>query len=189
MPTSPPPPKGWLPPGLGYGSLLSAKPLSVLSSCPPPRRSKAEMRHTCRGTINLATANITVEDSCNFIISNGGAQTYHLKASSEVERQRWVTALELAKAKAVKMLEESGMALPPACHHSVCPRIPPEPGRTCQPPATPHVGPSPSTQGLFCRSVESDPTCFSPSLAAFPCPSLILGRGAALCFGVTQLSF
>ncbi|RMB98084.1 hypothetical protein DUI87_25562 [Hirundo rustica rustica] len=70
-------------------------------------RSKAEMGHTCRGTINLATANITVEDSCNFIISNGGAQTYHLKASSEVERQRWVTALELAKAKAVKMLEES----------------------------------------------------------------------------------
>lgn len=66
------------------------------------------MRHTCRGTINLATANITVEDSCNFIISNGGAQTYHLKASSEVERQRWVTALELAKAKAVKMLAESG---------------------------------------------------------------------------------
>uniref|UniRef100_A0A8C4WLY5 Oxysterol-binding protein n=1 Tax=Gopherus evgoodei TaxID=1825980 RepID=A0A8C4WLY5_9SAUR len=70
-------------------------------------RSKAEMRHTCRGTINLATANITVEDSCNFIISNGGAQTYHLKASSEVERQRWVTALELAKARAVKMLAES----------------------------------------------------------------------------------
>lgn len=80
--------------------------LAFLSCC---GRSKAEMRHTCRGTINLATANITVEDSCNFIISNGGAQTYHLKASSEVERQRWVTALELAKAKAVKMLAESGM--------------------------------------------------------------------------------
>lgn len=78
---------------------------------PSPCSSKAEMGHTCRGTINLATANITVEDSCNFIISNGGAQTYHLKASSEVERQRWVTALELAKAKAVKMLEESGMEL------------------------------------------------------------------------------
>nr|KAF6438517.1 oxysterol binding protein [Molossus molossus] len=76
-------------------------------SLPHYCRSKAEMRHTCRGTINLATANITVEDSCNFIISNGGAQTYHLKASSEVERQRWVTALELAKAKAVKMLAES----------------------------------------------------------------------------------
>uniref|UniRef100_A0A2D4NQD8 PH domain-containing protein n=1 Tax=Micrurus surinamensis TaxID=129470 RepID=A0A2D4NQD8_MICSU len=30
-----------------------------------------------------------------------------MKASSEVERQRWVTALELAKAKAVKMLAES----------------------------------------------------------------------------------
>ncbi|XP_076001365.1 oxysterol-binding protein 1-like isoform X2 [Genypterus blacodes] len=70
-------------------------------------RTKAEMGHTCRGTINLATANIAVEDSCNFVISNGGAQTYHLKASSEVERQRWITALELAKAKAVHMQPES----------------------------------------------------------------------------------
>ena len=67
------------------------------------------MGHTCRGTINLATANIVVEDSCNFIISNGGAQTYHLKASSEVERQRWITALELAKAKAVRnQADQSG---------------------------------------------------------------------------------
>uniref|UniRef100_M4A051 Oxysterol-binding protein n=1 Tax=Xiphophorus maculatus TaxID=8083 RepID=M4A051_XIPMA len=71
-------------------------------------RCQAEMGHTCRGTINLATANIAVEDSCNFVISNGGAQTYHLKASSEVERQRWITALELAKAKAVRMQDESG---------------------------------------------------------------------------------
>ncbi|XP_051983567.1 oxysterol-binding protein 1-like isoform X3 [Xyrauchen texanus] len=70
-------------------------------------RTQAEMGHTCRGTINLATANIAVEDSCNFVISNGGAQTYHLKASSEVERQRWITALELAKAKAVRMQVES----------------------------------------------------------------------------------
>ncbi|KAK2865911.1 hypothetical protein Q7C36_001967 [Tachysurus vachellii] len=70
-------------------------------------RTQAEMGHTCRGTINLATANITVEDSCNFVISNGGAQTYHLKATSEVERQRWITALELAKAKAVRMHAES----------------------------------------------------------------------------------
>lgn len=56
----------------------------------------------------MATANIAVEDSCNFVISNGGAQTYHLKANSEVERQRWITALELAKAKAVHMQAESG---------------------------------------------------------------------------------
>lgn len=56
----------------------------------------------------MATANIAVEDSCNFVISNGGAQTYHLKASTEVERQRWITALELAKAKAVRMQAESG---------------------------------------------------------------------------------
>uniref|UniRef100_A0A3Q2NQJ3 Oxysterol-binding protein n=1 Tax=Fundulus heteroclitus TaxID=8078 RepID=A0A3Q2NQJ3_FUNHE len=70
-------------------------------------RTQAEMGHTCRGTINLATAVISVDDACNFVISNGGAQTYHLKASSEVERQRWITALELAKAKAARMQAES----------------------------------------------------------------------------------
>uniref|UniRef100_A0A663LWT8 Oxysterol-binding protein n=1 Tax=Athene cunicularia TaxID=194338 RepID=A0A663LWT8_ATHCN len=71
-----------------------------------PRKSycssgtQAEMAHTCRGTINLSTAHIDTEDSCNIVLSNGG-RTYHLKANSEVERQRWVTALELAKAKAI----------------------------------------------------------------------------------------
>ncbi|XP_074547010.1 oxysterol-binding protein 1-like isoform X2 [Halichoeres trimaculatus] len=85
-------------------------------------RSQAEMGHTCRGTINLATANIAVEDSCNFVISNGGAQTYHLKANSEIERQRWITALELAKAKAY---------MPPESDDSGddCPAVPPTSGQ------------------------------------------------------------
>lgn len=69
-------------------------------------RNQAEMAHTCRGTISLHGAIIHTEDSCNFIVSNGGGtQSFHLRASTEVERQRWVTALELAKAKAIQMLE------------------------------------------------------------------------------------
>jgi len=69
-------------------------------------RNQAEMAHTCRGTISLHGAHIHTEDSCNFIVSNGGGtQTFHLRASSEVERQRWVTALELAKAKAIQRME------------------------------------------------------------------------------------
>ncbi|XP_015221709.1 oxysterol-binding protein 2 isoform X1 [Lepisosteus oculatus] len=68
-------------------------------------RTQAEMAHTCRGTINLAMAHIDTEDSCNIVLSSGG-RTYHLKASSEVERQRWVTALELAKAKAIRMMHD-----------------------------------------------------------------------------------
>ena len=68
------------------------------------------MAHTCRGTINLAGAFIDSEDSCSFVISNGGTQIFYMRASSEVERQRWVTALELAKAKAIKMLE-SGLLI------------------------------------------------------------------------------
>ncbi|XP_038618519.1 oxysterol-binding protein 2 isoform X3 [Tachyglossus aculeatus] len=66
-------------------------------------RTQAEMAHTCRGTINLSTAHIDTEDACNIVLSSGG-RTYHLKAGTEVERQRWVTALELAKAKAVRMM-------------------------------------------------------------------------------------
>lgn len=61
------------------------------------------MNHTCRGTINLAGAFIDTVDSCSFAI-NGGSQIWHLRAGSEIERQRWVTALELAKAKAIKNL-------------------------------------------------------------------------------------
>lgn len=55
----------------------------------------------CRGTISLHGATIHTEDSCTIVISNGGAQTFHLRATSEVERQRWVTALELAKAREI----------------------------------------------------------------------------------------
>ncbi|XP_065054359.1 oxysterol-binding protein 1-like isoform X2 [Rhopilema esculentum] len=70
-------------------------------------RSPVEMNHACRGTINLAGAIIDTIDSCSFVISNAGSQVYHLRAGSEVERQRWVTALELAKHKAIKMLQSA----------------------------------------------------------------------------------
>ncbi|XP_052270365.1 oxysterol-binding protein 1-like isoform X2 [Dreissena polymorpha] len=68
-------------------------------------RNQAEMTHTCRGTINLASAFITTADSCTIVISSGGNHTFHLKATSEVDRQKWITALELAKADAQRMLE------------------------------------------------------------------------------------
>ena len=72
------------------------------------------MSHTCRGTINLANAFIHTEDSCSFVISNGGTQSFHLKASSEVERQKWVTALELAKARAIVVMESGSFIF--QCH-------------------------------------------------------------------------
>ena len=75
------------------------------SLLPPPPRTQEEMAHTCRGTINLAGAFVDSIDATNFVITNGPSQVYHLRALNEVERQRWVTALELAKAKAVKNLE------------------------------------------------------------------------------------
>lgn len=79
-------------------------------------RTQAEMAHTCRGTINLSTAHIDTEDSCNIVLSSGG-RTYHLKASSEVERQRWVTALELAKAKAIRMRDNQSGRVGAWCIH------------------------------------------------------------------------
>ncbi|XP_041971558.1 oxysterol-binding protein 1 isoform X2 [Aricia agestis] len=68
-------------------------------------RNQAEMAHTCRGTISLLGALIHTADSCTFVISNGGTQTFHIRAHNEVERQSWVTALELAKAKAIRAQE------------------------------------------------------------------------------------
>ncbi|KAM6155505.1 oxysterol-binding protein 2 isoform 1-T1 [Rhynchocyon petersi] len=69
-------------------------------------RNQGEMAHTCRGTINLSTTHIDTEDSCHILLTSG-ARTYHLKAGSEVERQQWITALELAKAKAVRMMKSN----------------------------------------------------------------------------------
>ena len=63
-------------------------------------RSQAEMAHTCRGTINLLNAQIQSEDACHFVVTNGGTQTFHLKAASEFDKQKWVSALELAKTRA-----------------------------------------------------------------------------------------
>ncbi|CAK1541537.1 unnamed protein product [Leptosia nina] len=68
-------------------------------------RNQAEMAHTCRGTISLLGALIHPTDSCTFVITNGGTQTFHIRAHDEVERQSWVTALELAKAKAIRAQE------------------------------------------------------------------------------------
>ena len=63
------------------------------------------MSRRCRGTINLANAFTHTEHSSSFVIANRGRKTFYLKATSEVERQKWVTALELAKAKAISQLE------------------------------------------------------------------------------------
>lgn len=65
------------------------------------------MSYTCRGAVDLANAFIHTQDSCSMVISDGGTRTFHLKAVNEVERQQWVTALELAKAKAITT-HESG---------------------------------------------------------------------------------
>ncbi|KAL6472670.1 hypothetical protein MHYP_G00188580 [Metynnis hypsauchen] len=69
-------------------------------------RTQAEMAHTCRGTISLATVHIEVGDTCHLVLTSGG-RNYHLKASSEVESQRWVSALQQAKANAIQMMHQS----------------------------------------------------------------------------------
>ncbi|TRY68057.1 hypothetical protein DNTS_003639 [Danionella cerebrum] len=79
-------------------------------------RTQAEMAHTCRGTITLATVHIEVGDTCHFVLTSGG-RSYHLKAYSEGECQRWVSALQQAKANATHMMphsDDSGDEGPPA---------------------------------------------------------------------------
>jgi hypothetical protein len=73
------------------------------------KRSPNEMDHTCRGAINLANAHIHQnEDGVSFVVSNGGNQTFHLRATNDVERQKWINALELAKNKARPYGAQSG---------------------------------------------------------------------------------
>uniref|UniRef100_A0AAZ1X9C9 Oxysterol-binding protein n=1 Tax=Oreochromis aureus TaxID=47969 RepID=A0AAZ1X9C9_OREAU len=69
-------------------------------------RTQAEMAHTCRGTIPLATAHIEVGDTCHLVLTSGG-RSYHLKATSEGECQKWVSALQQAKANATLLMHHS----------------------------------------------------------------------------------
>ncbi len=46
---------------------------------------------------------LQVEGSNNFIISNGGGtQTFHLRAINESDKQRWLQALDLSKARSMR---------------------------------------------------------------------------------------
>lgn len=79
----------------------------IISICSVPLRTQAEMAHTCRGTIPLATAHIEVGETCHMVLTSGG-RSYHLKATSEGECQRWVSALQQAKANATLLMHHSG---------------------------------------------------------------------------------
>jgi hypothetical protein len=59
------------------------------------------MTHTCRGTVYLESAHLSSNDACHFVISNGST-VIHLRTSSEIDKQRWMSALELAKQKTLK---------------------------------------------------------------------------------------
>lgn len=65
------------------------------------------MAHTCRGTIPLATAHIEVGETCHLVLTSEG-RSYHLKATSEGECQRWVSALQQAKGNATLLMHHSG---------------------------------------------------------------------------------
>ncbi|XP_031441319.1 oxysterol-binding protein 2 isoform X2 [Clupea harengus] len=64
------------------------------------------MAHTCRGTLSLATTHIEVGDHCHLVLSSGG-RSYYLKASSEGECQRWISALQQAKANTTHLTHHS----------------------------------------------------------------------------------
>jgi cell division protein FtsI/penicillin-binding protein 2 len=63
------------------------------------------MIHTCRGTVYLEAAQLSSNDACHFVISNGST-VIHLRTSTEIDKQRWMSALELAKQKALKVRKQ-----------------------------------------------------------------------------------
>ncbi|KRX40279.1 Oxysterol-binding protein 2 [Trichinella murrelli] len=98
--------KGWLNKWTNYLKGYQKRWFVLSNGALSYYRNQFEVGQTCRGSINLQGAFIHTEDSCNFVISNGTTtQTFHLKASSEVERQKWVTALELARVRAIREAE------------------------------------------------------------------------------------
>lgn len=63
------------------------------------------MTHTCRGTVYLESAHLSSNEPCHFVISNGST-VIHLRTSTETDKQRWMSSLELAKQRAVKVRKQ-----------------------------------------------------------------------------------
>ena len=69
-------------------------------------KNKAEKAKKCRGSISLHNSHIYTEDRCNFVVSNfARTKVFYLRGSSDVERQQWVSALDLAKSNALQRME------------------------------------------------------------------------------------
>uniref|UniRef100_A0A158QDM3 Oxysterol-binding protein n=1 Tax=Hymenolepis diminuta TaxID=6216 RepID=A0A158QDM3_HYMDI len=56
-----------------------------------------------RGTINLANAKIVSAGHLTLVISNSSTQTFHLKATNEMEQKKWMAALTMGKANALSL--------------------------------------------------------------------------------------
>ncbi|KAI6235702.1 Oxysterol-binding protein [Aphelenchoides besseyi] len=77
-------------------------------------RNKNEVGVACRGSVNLQESRIHVDKGANVITISGTAQSFHLKANNEVDRDNWLNSLEYARHRAIKRAdsdEDESMAM------------------------------------------------------------------------------
>ncbi|XP_077551238.1 oxysterol-binding protein 1-like [Haemaphysalis longicornis] len=108
--------KGWLAKWTNYLKGYQKRWFVLSNGLLSYYRSQEEMGHMCRGSISLVSTVIHTKGSCSFAISIGSAQTFYLRACNEMERQKWVTALQQhSKARVVRMMESEegdGLGMP-----------------------------------------------------------------------------
>ncbi|EPB75223.1 hypothetical protein ANCCEY_05689 [Ancylostoma ceylanicum] len=68
-------------------------------------QNPSEVGQSCRGSINLQEARILSDKITNNIVISASSQTFHLKAGNDVDRQKWLSALEYSRHKAIKQAE------------------------------------------------------------------------------------
>ncbi|KJH49832.1 hypothetical protein DICVIV_04016 [Dictyocaulus viviparus] len=73
--------------------------------CVTENPSPSEVGQSCRGSINLQEARILSDKITNNIVISASSQTFHLKAGNDVDRQKWLNALEYSRHKAIKRAE------------------------------------------------------------------------------------
>lgn len=98
-PGSPSETRGWLYKWTNYLKGYQKRWFVLVNGTLHYYHSQSEVQHMCRGSLPLRGATIqTAGDGVNFMVSNGsGVKTFHLRAASLDERQRWTRAMELAK--------------------------------------------------------------------------------------------
>jgi len=94
--------KGWLYKWVNYVKRYQPRYFVLTNGVLYYYKDESEVNSNYKGKINLASAIIKPLPNLNFLVSKGVHDSFHLRAENEVDKQKWLLSLNVAKSEASK---------------------------------------------------------------------------------------